>query len=82
MAKRSPYAKLAEEYLKEKAPDIAIPTKHLWAGLRERDPALTEATPNRKTPRNTCMRDLRKDEAFILGKGKVRLKPAETESEV
>jgi hypothetical protein len=45
----------------------------LWAGLESAHPELTSATPTRKTPRTTCMRDLRKDERFEVGKGRISL---------
>lgn len=51
----------------------AVSADDLWNGLCAASPDLTEKTPCRKTPRNTCMRDLRKDSRFAVGKGLVRL---------
>jgi len=38
----------------------------LWAGLSETNPELTTPSEHRKTPRTTCMRDLRKDSRFQI----------------
>lgn len=75
MARRSRFAVAAEEWLKRNAPGKVISTDELWNGLTKAQPALTAATPERKTPRTTCMRDLRKDPAFEVGDRKVSLRP-------
>jgi len=75
MARRSPYAAAAEGWMREHAtPGEPIPTKRLWSGLCSINPDITAPNERRKTPRNTCMRDLRKDDAFVVGSGKVTLK--------
>jgi hypothetical protein len=51
-----------------------ISTNEFWDGLSRAHPELTTATDERKTPRITCMRDLRKDGAFTVGDGKISLK--------
>ena len=50
-----------------------VSSDDLWAGLREAVPDLTETSERRKTPRTTCMRDLRKDERFTVGNRRVSL---------
>ncbi len=44
------------------------------AGLSQSHPELTTPSERRKTPRATCMRDLRKDPAFAVGDGMIGLK--------
>lgn len=51
-----------------------VKTSELWAGLQDDEPALTAVSETRKTPRATCMRDLRKDARFAIGEGIVTLK--------
>jgi hypothetical protein len=51
----------------------SIPSNELWDALREAEPKRTETTPNRKTPRTTAMRDLRKDSRFIVKAGVITL---------
>jgi hypothetical protein len=51
-----------------------VTTDELWEGLKKEHPDLTAVTEARKTPRTTCMRDLRKDAAFEVGGRKVTLK--------
>lgn len=48
-------------------------SEELWDGLRSAEPELTATSERRKTPRTTCMRDLRKDPRFTVGKRRVRL---------
>ena len=74
MARRSRFATAAEEWLRRHAPGRTISTDELWTGLTKAHPALTAATPERKTPRTTCMRDLRKDPVFLVGDRKVSLR--------
>jgi len=50
-----------------------VSSNELWAGLTESNPELTIATAARKTPRTTCMRDLRKDPRFDVGDRRIRL---------
>lgn len=45
----------------------------LWAGLCETNPDLTTPSEHRKTPRTTCMRDLRKDPRFEIGNRRISL---------
>ena len=50
-------------------------TRDLWAALEAKHPELTTKTPTRKTPRTTCMRDVKKDARFDSAGGKVALRP-------
>jgi hypothetical protein len=50
-----------------------VSSDELWIALRATRPDLTDTTPTRKTPRTTCMRDLRKDSRFAVGKGQISL---------
>ena len=52
----------------------AIASAELWDALRAAEPELTATTPNRKTPRTTAMRDLRKDPRFNVGGGQISLR--------
>jgi hypothetical protein len=52
---------------------VSITSEELWLGLCRAEPALTQKTPTRKTPRGTCMRDLRKDSRFKVGNRMVSL---------
>jgi len=51
-----------------------ISSDALWEGLESERPDLTVKTATRKTPRTTCMRDLRKDARFNVGQGRIALK--------
>ena len=51
-----------------------VTTEELWRGLCESNPDLTAKTEHRKTPRTTCMRDLRKDDRFVVGNRIVQLR--------
>jgi hypothetical protein len=53
---------------------LTVSSDELWNALRATRPDLTDTTPTRKTPRTTCMRDLRKDSRFAVGKGQINLK--------
>jgi hypothetical protein len=72
--KRSRFAVLAEKWLRDASPDGFVTTADLWLALSKADPDLTTPCDTRKTPRATCMRDLRKDSSFEIGGGKVRLR--------
>lgn len=48
----------------------SVSSNELWKGL---PPELTAKSPTRKTPRTTCMRDLRKDGRFTVSKGTISL---------
>lgn len=50
-----------------------VSSDELWGGLKESSPELTTPSERRKTPRTTCMRDLRKDPRFRMGNRKVAL---------
>lgn len=50
-----------------------VTSSELWAGLEATLPELTSKSATRKTPRSTCMRDLRKDSRFKVGKGVISL---------
>jgi hypothetical protein len=50
-----------------------VTTDDLWTGLSQSNPELTTPSEHRKTPRTTCMRDLRKDERFQVGDRRVSL---------
>jgi hypothetical protein len=74
MPRRSRFAAAAAEWFRVAAPGNTVSTAALWASLRERHPDLTTPTERRKTPRATCMRDLRKDPAFEVSGGRVHFK--------
>ena len=74
MARRSRFAAAAEEWLKQHARNRTVSTDELWSGLEKSNPELTTPEATRKTPRTTCMRDLRKDAAFEIGDRKVKLR--------
>ncbi len=74
MPRRSRFAEPAEKWLKKHAAGAPVSTKDFWGGLCKEDPDLTTPSEGRRTPKATCMRDLRKDRAFELGGGKISLK--------
>lgn len=74
MPRRSRFAEAAEDWLRNNAHGKAISTKQFWEGLSELRPDLTTPSDMRKTPKATCMRDLRGDSAFELSDGKIALK--------
>ncbi len=74
MSRRARFAEAAEAWLKRHSPGKPVTTDELWRGLCAEHPQLTTPTENRKTPRTTCMRDLRKDGAFEIGNRKVGLR--------
>lgn len=73
MPRRSRFAEAAETWLRTNASGKTVSTDELWIGLCRSNPELTTPTERRKTPRTTCMRDLRKDGRFQVGERKVRL---------
>lgn len=75
MARGSKFAEAAFSWLKKHAPSKAVSTDELWAGLQKNHPDLTTPSEGRKTPRGTCMRDLRVDHAkrFVVEGRTVRL---------
>jgi hypothetical protein len=74
MPKRAKFAIAAEEWMSKHAADKAITTKAFWEGLSKAYPELTTPSEKRKTPKATCMRDLRKDGAFEVGDGRISLR--------
>ena len=74
MPRRSRFAEPAEKWLRKHAAGKAVSTKDFWDGLSKEHHDLTTPSEGRKTPKATCMRDLRKDPAFELGDGKISLK--------
>jgi transcriptional regulator of acetoin/glycerol metabolism len=50
-----------------------ISSDDLWAALQKSNPELTAVSEKRKTPRTTMMRDLRKDQRFVVGNRRVSL---------
>lgn len=71
----SKYADAAFAWIKKNAPGGEVSTEELWTGLQSAHPELTEVREDRKTPRTTLMRDLRKDRLarFIVGGRRVKL---------
>lgn len=51
-----------------------VSSKDLWHLLSAARPDLTAATANRKTPRATVMRDLRKDARFTVARGNIAIR--------
>ncbi len=74
MPRRSRFAEPAEKWLRKHAGGKAVTTKEFWDGLSKEHPDLTTPSEGRKTPKATCMRDLRKYSGFELGGGKLSLK--------
>jgi hypothetical protein len=74
MPRRAKFAEAAEGWLRAHSHGKAVSTDELWQGLCMEHPDLTTPSEGRKTPRTTCMRDLRKDGAFNIGDRKVSLK--------
>lgn len=52
---------------------LKVSSDELWRGLQDDSPDLTAPSEHRKTPRATCMRDLRKDPRFEVRRGGIRL---------
>lgn len=74
MSRRAKFAIIAEEWLHRHSPSAAISTAEFWRGLCDAYPEMTAPSETRKTPRATCMRDVRKDPAFKVSDGKIALK--------
>lgn len=74
MPRRSKFAIAAEEWLILNGAG-PVTTKELWEGLRRDRPDLTTPSQSRRTPRATCMRDLRCDQHFEVKGGRVELVP-------
>lgn len=74
MPRRSKFAEAAEAWLKKHGHGRTVSSDDLWNGLCKENPELTAVSEKRKTPRTTCMRDLRKDPAFSVGDRKVSLR--------
>lgn len=73
MARRSRFAKAAEDWIRSQGPQREYSSHELWDGLCASVPDLTRPSESRKTPRATCMRDLRKDPLFEVQRGRIRL---------
>jgi hypothetical protein len=73
MKRRAKFALAAEAWFDENAVQGAVDSDTLWIGLKQRNPDLTTPSASRKTPRGTCMRDLRHDSRFKVGQGKISL---------
>lgn len=73
MPRRSRFAAPAEEWLSKHSRGEPVSTKSFWEGLSREHPELTTPSEKRKTPKATCMRDLRADTDFEIGAGKIRL---------
>jgi hypothetical protein len=73
MARRSKFAAAAEEWFRNEDLTSASASE-LWSGLSRSRPDITAASDSRKTPRATCMRDLRKDPQFDVAAGKISLR--------
>ena len=74
MKRRSRFAEPAEAWLRKHSGGNPVSTKEFWDGLSKERPDLTTPSEGRRTPKATCMRDLRKDPAFELGGGKIALR--------
>jgi hypothetical protein len=72
MRRRSKFAVAAEQWFSQNGAS-SVSSQQLWNGLCVSHPDLTTPSETRKTPRTTCMRDLRKDGSFVVGRGLVRL---------
>jgi len=73
MGRRSRFAAAAESWIRKQGTLRAYSSAELWAGLCAEHAELTTPTSDRKTPRATCMRDLRADRRFSVSQGVVRL---------
>jgi hypothetical protein len=76
-------ANAAYDWLLKNAPPEGVTTTALWDGMLEAFPALTAASEDRKTPRNTLIRDMRVDrfDRFDVDRGWVRLLRRDWKSE-
>jgi hypothetical protein len=74
--RRSRFAVAAEQWFLTDASSETVTTAELWNGLSRTFPDLTTPGEGRKTPKATCMRDLRFDSAFEVANGRITfLKP-------
>ena len=73
-SRRAKFASAAEEWLRAHAANHPVTTQEFWDGLCRERPDLTTPSERRKTPRATCMRDVRKDAAFEVGNGHIALR--------
>ena len=73
MPRRSKFAEAAETWMRRHASGRSVSTEELWQGLSKEHAELTTPNERRKTPRTTCMRDLRLDPRFKIGDRKVSL---------
>jgi hypothetical protein len=74
MSKRARFADAAEQWFRRTNAPKAVTTAELWNGLCVLFPELTTPSERRKTPKATCMRDVRKDPAFEMADGRVTFK--------
>jgi len=74
VVRRTKFAAAAEEWFRRSAGETTVSSAILWEGLSEARPDLTTPSDGRKTPKATCMRDLREDSAFEVAAGKITLK--------
>ena len=72
--RRAKFAIAAETWLTKNSPSAPVKSGDLWAGLCAEYPDLTTASERRKTPKATCMRDLRNDPAFSVADGEISLR--------
>lgn len=75
-SRRAKFAVAAEEWFRRHVPSGSISTKAFWAGFSQAYPGLTTPSESRKTPKATCMRDLRKDAAFSVAGGMIHFTQA------
>lgn len=68
----SRFADAAYAYMKS-VKQTEVFSNELWAAMLVARPDLTTKSETRKTPRTTMMRDLRKDERFVVGSRRVAL---------
>lgn len=78
MQRSSRFANAAFIWLMANSPSKAVSSEDLWKGLQKSDPTLTAVSDKRKTPRTTCMRDLRHDsqQRFIVNNRTIALAQA------
>jgi len=69
--RRSKFGQAAEDWFKTMARANPVSASELWSGLCQTRPDLTTPSAGRKTPKATCMRDLRADSAFRVHDGHV-----------
>jgi len=74
MPRRAKFAVAAEDWLRKHAPSGTVTTADFWTGISKTNPELTTPSETRKTPKATCMRDVRKDGAFEVGGGRIGLR--------